>query len=313
MDRKNVMMAADGSGGAAVGGPPVKIDWSSLSPRQKKGIQVLSQYSPDIQNMALPVLLSSTEMTVIPKLYWGLGRFEATYTAGATPTYSIAAGKTISVYVNKFGDNLKAAGFNTTVPANFTATRAETNLTNGGTQTEDNAWVIIWGIGMGWATGGINALNISEDQQPELIKALMRNVDTIMSLSQTTKYYLGKIGYYPQAGGLDGEAISQIQQGFTNNHQGQINRVMRNGMATQGNIRKLPDPVRWAPVGKGKDCSMSVQFTVQNPITIQGLAGTASVVDGNAYPGFTPEATDIFQDLEVLFQTIEISDRSDNM
>jgi hypothetical protein len=293
---------------------PVAIDYTKLNAKQKRNIDLIQTLPPDVQDMVLDLITKpGTDYTVQPKLYWSTVRFEGAYTAGPPTNYLIQPGTMVQAFGYKVGDPVKSAGFNTTVPTGYVATRRLTNLTVGGTQTEDNADVIVWGLGISLLSAGNDANSKTQMQQPELAKAVVSNTDTVLSLSTSTKFYLGRMDYYPQPGGLDGEATSSIRQGFTANAQGQYEKIMRNGIAAQGNLRKLPSPIRWQSIGSNKkDTSLTVQFTVTDQISLDGLAGTASAVDGNAYPGFAPQASTIFQDFGVWLQTIEVSDRSEN-
>ena len=272
------------------------------------------QLPPDVADMVTDLLMTpGKDYSVQPKLYWSTIRIEAIYTAGPPTNYLVTQGTMVTAFNYKVGDPPKAAGFNTTAPVGYVASRRLTNLTVAGSSTEDNADVVVWGMGIELLPGGNDANNKTQPQQPELAKAVVANTDIVMSLSTQTKFYLGRMDYYPQPGGLDGEAISQIRQGFTNNAQGQYERILRNGIAAQGNLRKLPTPIRWQSIGSNKkDTAMQVQFTVTDQISLDGLAGTPSAVDANAYPGFAPQASTIFQDFGVWLQTIEVSDRSEN-
>jgi len=273
---------------------------NQLSPQTQRALRVLSQVPDDVAAMAVDDVMSG-QKSVQPRFYWSTCRFRVTK-AGAGPfTYTIDT-TTRTFFNYKVGDNLVPAGF----AAGATATRAETNLTVAGSTTEDNADVIVWGMGLEVC---------SNNQQPDLVGELFRQLDLIMSLSSTTKIYLGGPTLYPCPGGLNGLGISKIAQGATNDNQGAETSFLNNGLPAQGNLRKLPTPWRWNSIGSNKkDTALQIAATPANAAVVTGATIPASGLDPIAYPGWTVPAEEaVFVDVRMYLQVIEISDRSDNV
>ena len=179
----------------------MQVNYNDLSPSQKRGVDLLSTLDPAVREMALPLLLQGGPgYSVIPKLYWSTIRVETTFAAGPPTVYALAAGKLMTAFGYKVGDSLKAAGFDTTVPTATVATRAQTNLTVGGTQTEDNADCVIWGMGIAVATGGIDADSKFQDQQAELAKAVFASTDVRDVALDANEILLGPHGLLPATG-----------------------------------------------------------------------------------------------------------------
>jgi len=268
-----------------------------LSPQAQRALRVLSQVPDDVAAMAVDDVMSG-QKSVQPRFYWSTTRFRTTlaggiFTIDTTP-------RTFFGY--KVGDSLVQAGF----AAGSTASRAETNLTVSGSTTEDNADVIVWGMGIEIGTN---------NQQPELTAELFRQLDLIMSLSSTTKIYLGPPTLYPCPGGLNGQGTSKLVQGSSQGYSGAQLSYLSNGLPAQGNLRKLPTPWRWNSIGSNKkDTALQVTATPQAAVNVTATPAHGAGADAIVAPAWAlPAAVDTYVDLRMYLQVIEISDRSDNV
>lgn len=268
-----------------------------LTAQQQRAMQILSQIPDDAAAMAFDDVMSG-QKTVIPRFYWSTVRFLTTLSAGV---FSISQ-RPRTFFNYKVGDPLDAAGF---APGTI-ATRAETSLTVQGSTTEDNADAIVWGMGCELC---------SNNQQPDLAMELFRQLDLIMSLSSTTKIYLGPAVLYPCPGGLSGYATSKLQQGATENNLGAQLAQMTNGLPAQGNLRKLPSPWRWNSIGSNKkDTALQISATPQQIVSVTATPAHGAGVDPIQTPAWAlPTADATYVDLRMYLQLIEISSRSDNV
>jgi hypothetical protein len=226
--------------------------------------------------------------------------------SGAGPfTYTANPGPRVA-FGYKQGDSLVAAGF-----ASGTATAAETNLRNAGGQTNRNADVVIWGM-------GIEILPISE---PRIVAELVRfGFLTMTTDGGASTDFIGKLTDFPSGGALYGAQHTKLEAGNLAETIGPVESYLANGNPMAGNWLMLKRAVRWnSPASKKPDTSLAVTFDLGQAITVSAtdraaVAGAAPGASGRveAFTSPADAARGTFADLRVKLLTIEVSDRGSN-
>lgn len=264
-------------------------------------LNVLQSVPPAARALVAQEAIDS-QKKIVPQIYYSTVLFGVTKTGGGGGPYTVTcAQQDRKAFVYKEGDDMTAAGFTTT-----SATRAETNLTSGGSQTNDNADVVVWGIGLEFPDSGP-----AGDGEIELLKALLTVTWIEFQLNSNNRFLLGKMQDFPAGGGLYGQAPSKLRAGPIADERGAVEGMSVNGNPMAGNFWKLPIPFRWNAVGSGKaDTSLAMTFKMSGAVALTTSADRAA---GTGVAGFTVgDAAQLAQRVRVKLATIEIGQRSYN-
>lgn len=272
--------------------------------QRARQIQALEATPPAVRAMIADEVIAS-QRSIIPQVYYSSIRFRAVRTGAGPFTYTVD-NSTRKAFVYKEGDVMDAAGFST----GTVATRAETNLTSGGSQTNDNSDVVVWGIG----------IEVAPNSEPVIAAQLLRQAFVEMSLNGSQRFLLGKIQDFPAAGGLYGVQRSLLTPQPLAEVAGPLVGFVNNGNPMAGNFWKLPMPFRWNSIGSGKkDTALAFSITPGAAFTFSStdraaVAGAAPGSSGQvvAYTSPADGAAGTFVDLRVKLATIQIGERSLN-
>lgn len=226
--------------------------------------------------------------------YYSYLRVRATRTGAGPYVYTVAQ-QQIRAFSYKVGDPLEQAGF---APGSV-ATLAETNLTAGGSQTNENSAVEIYGVCAQW----------SPNSEPKLVRELTRRANITLSLGGSYTYTVGPTFLLPSPGGLHGIGTSFVEPGPNNSTTGAQYGALVNGYPAAQSFRKLPLPVLWLPQGAGKDASLNIALSTFEAFTFSGDNRAADPTIG--VEAFAAAET-VFADLCFSFVNKQIGDRSVN-
>lgn len=207
--------------------------------------------------------------------YYSRVRVVAT-SGGAGASYVVAAGPELLAFGYGRGGDMTAAGL-----PGVQATPADTNITTAN-QTVSGEAVEVKGV-------GIILLGQSD---AALAKAADQCISVKIKINGQTDYYLGIPSMTPGPGGLmgfsDSGAVfpSQLEQfGYVG--------AMSNGLPHCTNYCPLPEPMIWAPAGKGDSAwniILKIERTITTPAYLAGAARSA-VAGGTGTSGvaaYTP-------------------------
>lgn len=277
-------------------------------------LQAAAGIHPDVRKAIAQEALNS-QKSILAFPYYSTVRVEAVRSGSFT--YTVTAGER-KCFNYKIGDSgggraaLPGNGFNTT----YVMTAAETNILQA-SQTRDNADVLIWGI----------AAEVRPGSDPVLVKDVWRNSYVKMALSGTDSHTLGRLSFFPSAGGLYGTAPTRLFVADVLSSYGPMLGHMNNGNPTAGNYFKLPAPVRWEANGSGKkDTSLVISLVNDNAIALSGpesaTSSTYTTADRTATApssGSTGQAAwtspadgVVFCDITFRLISVSISERSTN-
>lgn len=248
------------------------MDLTSMTPEQRaaylRRTEQIAQLPAAVRAQIADEVINS-QRAVKQVIYRSRVRFEA----GAAG--DIPAGTAPVAFGYKIGDALAAAGY-----AVGQATAAHTNLRSAGGQTNRNADVVIWSMG----------IEIMPGSNAELVKELVRSVYLGLSLTGGSDTDLiGQITDFPGGGGLKGrqwDPLAAVPADV---------ECMNNGEPLAGNVMQFTKPYRWnAASSKKPDSNLSISFTVGEAIAL-----------GAGYRA-------AYADFKVKLLTVEVSDRSSN-
>jgi hypothetical protein len=258
--------------------------------------QTLANYPAHVRE-AIAKLALGSQKSVQEYPYHSVVRIGAART-GAGPFVYTVPQQTVKAFNYKVGDPLQSAGFPT---AYGVATLAETNLVAGGSQTNRNSDVVIWGI----------AIELLPNSEIAIAEAVMRNTYLQLSLGGSITFDLGPISQFPCGGSLFGAKTSKLVQGPVNTSQGDVLAQASNGYPTNANYYELPDPVIWEANRTGSDSSLTLSFTTARSFALTAADRVAAAgVEPFTAPADGAEGT--FADFRVVLRCVETAPRSKN-
>lgn len=246
-----------------------------------------------------------SQREIKPVIYYSTIRARAPRTGAGPFTYTVAA-QTWKAFTYKEGDDMGSAGF----AAGTLATLAHTNLTTGGSQTNDGADVVVWGIGV----------EVDPISEPRIVAEVFNAAYVEISTSAANRTRIGKLQDFPSAGGLYGGAHTKLEAGQLVETIGPVESYLSNGNPMAGNFWKLPYPIRWNAVGnKKKDTALSLQviMTASAALTATDRAAVAGAAPGasgrvEAFTSPADAARGTFAQFRLKLATVQIGERSVN-
>lgn len=262
--------------------------------RRQQLAPLLEKIPPEIREMIAEDALQS-QKAVLAYPYYSTVRVRAVR-SGTTPTFTYTVDtNTRKAFGYKVGDEISQAGF----AAATTATLADTNLTAGGSQTNDNSDVLIWGV----------CAELCQGSEILLAEPLWRHSVVQLSLGGTNTFTLGPLSLFPNPGGLFGAQRSKVVPGSVAEAFGMAAFEASNGNPTASSYRQLPQPVRWNASGSGKkDAALTISLTPTRPIVVAGADRAAAT----GIEEFTAIA-DAFVDVRFSLVCLQVSERSTNV
>ncbi len=286
------------------------MNLSQIPPQQRaaylRTVAQLEATPPQVRALIAEEAVAS-QKSILPVIYYSTLRF-ATARTGAGPfTYTVPQ-QTIKAFGYKEGDVMDAAGF----PAGTVATGAETNLVTGGSQTNEGADVVVWGLALEPLPGSSG--------EPLILFELVNQVFFELSLNASNRFRIGKLTDMPQGGGLHGAAKTRLRAGALADANSPDESALANGNPMAGNYYKLPYPFRWNAIGNNKkDTALVISATVARAIAVTSadraaVAGAAPGASGQVEAFTSPAnlAAGTFQDVRVKLACIQIGERSLN-
>ncbi len=280
-------------------------DMQNMTASQKanyvQNLQALEGIPTSAKQMIAQEAIDS-QKKITPKIYYSTIMFTATKANVAPGPYLVTYGQQDrKAFGYKEGDDMTSAGFVAT-----SATRAETNLTSGGSQTNDNCDVVIWGLALDVVDGGPGG-----DGEIEALKAIFEFCWLEISLSSDKRDILGKMQDFPCGGGLYGAQASKLRQGSLGDERGALESNVTNGNPMAGNFWKLPLPLRWNAQGSRKgDTSLSIVAKLSQAISITTSADRTAAAGVLAFTVGT--AAQLSQRVRIKLACVEIGPRSTN-
>jgi hypothetical protein len=285
------------------------MDLSKIPPDQRaaylRRLQEVEQVPGPVRALIAQEVIDS-QRAIKQVIYHSMIRV-ATARTGAGPfTYTANPGPRVA-FSYKQGDPLVAAGF----ASGSVATAAETNLRSAGGQTNRNADVVIFGM-------GIEIMPISE---PRLVAELVRfGFLTMTTDGGASTDFIGKLTDFPSGGALYGAQHTKLEAGSLIESIGPVESFLANGNPMAGNWLMLKRAVRWnSAASKKPDSSLSVTLDLGQAISVSAtdraaVAGAAPGASGQVVAFTSPAdlARGTFVDLRVKLLTIEVSDRGSN-
>lgn len=232
------------------------------------------------------------EKSIQPYPYYSTFRFGAQRVGAGPYTYTVQPTQ-VSAFGYKVGDDAGGAGM-----PGLIATKAETNLVSGGSQTNDTSDFVFDSIGF--------EVCPSEFFSPELLLRLARNLFAEISLSGSSLQTVGPITDYPHGGGFYGQAAAKLTCSAADVNASEWVSHLEIGYPSAGAARKLKSPVRWYATGKGKDSSLKLNITNARTIVLNAADITVGA------DTFVPPA-EIAVDVRVHLYGMQVSQRSGNI
>jgi hypothetical protein len=233
-------------------------------------------------------------------------RVRSTRTGAGPFTYTVAKGPR-TAFGYKIGDSLIQAGY-----ASGVATPAHTNLRTAGGQTNRNADVVIFGMGV----------EIMPGAEPRLVaKLAAEGFFTMTTDGGAQTDYVGQLTDFPSGGALFGSARTKLEAPNLAETAGPLESFIANGNPMAGNWLMLKKAVRWNSPGgtKKPDTSLAITFDLGEDVTATStdraaVAGAAPGASGRVEAFTSPAdgAEGTYVDLRVKLLTIEVSDRGSN-
>lgn len=284
------------------------MDLSNIPPSQRaaylRRLNEVEQVPGPVRAMIAQEVIES-QRAIKQVIYRSIIRCASARTGAGPFTYTIAPGPRVA-FGYKIGDSLVQAGF-----AAGVATAAETNLRSAGGQTNRNADVVIFGIGV----------EIMPTSEPRLVAELARYGFFSMSVDGgANSDYIGQLTDFPSGGALFGAQRTKLEAPTLVETAGPVESYLANGNPMAGNWLMLKRAVRWnSAASKKPDSALSVTFDLGQAVTETStdraaVAGAAPGASGRVEAFTSPAdlARGTFVDLRVKLLTIEVSDRSAN-
>lgn len=264
---------------------------------------MVSRIPPEVRKAIAEDALNS-QKSILAFPYYSTVRFNAARTGAGPYVYTITQGPRKCFNYQIGSTPGSGAGFSTT----FQVGKDETNLLKA-SETRDNADVLIWGL----------AAEVCPGSDPYFAGVLWRNAYVELALSGTDSHLLGPLGFFPQAGGLYGQASSAMLEPSQLQALDIPRGFLSNGNPTAGNYYRLPQPVRWESNGSGKkDTSLvlSVGLDSDQAFTTTVAAARAAVAAGANTSGANafaiPADGSVYVDIRFRLISVSISERSTN-
>lgn len=283
-------------------------DFNKMSAAQKASylsrLQAVDAVPPAVKALIAQEVIDS-QRAIKQVIYHSTIKF-ASVRSGAGPfTYTIdTTPRTAFTY--KIGDTMVASGF-----ATGNATEAETNLRSGGGQTNRNADVVIFGMG----------IEILPTSEPRLVAEVVRQCFLSISLDGgSNSDLIGKITDFPSGGAVYGIQHTKLEAGNLAESIGPMEGYLANGNPMAGNWYMLKKAYRWNALSSKKpDSNLSIAARLGAAVTATAtdraaVAGAAPGSSGQVVAFTSPAdgARGTFVELRVKLLTIEVSDRSSN-
>lgn len=270
-----------------------------------RAIQFLKKMPPGDQAALRAVFEENTRAKLFTP-YYSTVRVRTTRTGAGPFTYTALTAEA-TAFGYKVGDDMSVAGF----AAGSIATFAETNLRSGGTQTNNNSNVKIWGI----------AAELCPGSEPKLARKLWRNSVVKMALNANYQEILGPLTFFPSGGGLYGQERSLLEAGQLIETAGPLVGQLANGNPMASNFFKFPKPILWNAQGSGKrDASFSLivqptQAFTETATDRAANAGAAPGLSGRVEAFTSPADGALGTFVEIRFRLLCEADgeRSDNV
>lgn len=284
------------------------MDFSNLSATDKANyMRTLAQLDavPPQVRAAIAQEAIASQREVKAAIYYSTIRARAARTGAGPFTYTLPV-QTLKAFTFKEGDDMGQAGFAAGTLANL----SHTNLTTGGSQTNDGADVVIWGI----------SVEVAAISEPRLVAEFLDASYVEISTSAAGRTRIGKLQDFPGSGGLYGGAHTKLEAGNLAETIGPVESYLSNGNPMAGNFWKLPYPIRWNAVGnKKKDTALSVLVTMTEARAVTAadraaVAGAAPGASGRVEAFTSPAdgARGTFAQFRIKLATVQIGERSVN-
>lgn len=235
--------------------------------------------------------------------YYSIVRYQLTITAGPTPgsfLYNLAKGETRRAFGYAIGDQMGVAGF----PGTQVANDLDTNLVNK-SQTNSGQTVRARGI----------SVYVPSDSDPVLLKLLSERLSITLAMNgEENKFRLGRLGFLPGGGGLNGGGNSVLTKPGVYDQQTLI-AFGANGLPGRENFYPLPFPVIWKRAGQA-DSTLVLITELQKAISFRLDSRLAGGVDSGIEAWSPPSVEGEFGtyvDLVFRLHTVQVAKRSVNL
>jgi hypothetical protein len=236
-----------------------------------------------------------SQKTVLNLPYWSTVRFRAVRTGAGPYTFTLSAGvrKAFSTYI---GGDGAVAGF----ASGTTMTEADTNLLDSNA-TRNGESVEIRGI----------SAEIDAQASPTIVKHVFRNTSLSLQVGGDTAPPLGRLSFFPQAGGLHGMGNDVMilpaiaESGF-------VHGAITNGNPIASNYFPLQVPILWAGANAGADTAFNILCDLKTALVLT-TADRAAAAGIQAYTSPADGALGTYLDVTFRLHGTRAGKRSVNV
>lgn len=253
------------------------------------------QQDPEAARLIASRALKS-QKTVLNLPYWSTVRFLAPRTGSGPYVFTMATGVR-KAFATGVGQDGAVAGF----ASGTIMTEAETNLGDANA-TRNGETVEIHGI----------CAEIDPTASPTLVKHVMRNVALSLAIGGDTAPPLGRLSFFPQAGGLHGVGNDPLMTpGLTDN--GFVHGALANGAPFATNFFKLGVPIVWQGANKGTDTAFNILCDLKRSLAVTVTERAAAAGTTTAFTAIADGAVGSYVDVTFRLVGMRIGDRSSNV
>lgn len=217
----------------------------------------------------------------------------------APTVYLLPKGTVLRAFGYAIGDDLGVAGY----PAGTIANDLHTNLVN---RQQTNA-------GQTVRVGGISMM-IAQDSDAGLLKVLAEKMSVTLAMNgEENKFRLGRLGFLPAAGGLNGGGLSNLIKPGVYDRYSDI-EFFSNGLPGRDNYYPIPMSVIWKKAGSA-DSTLVIILEVKEDISFSVEPRAAGPAGSGIEEWIPPQVAGevgTYVEFMLRLHTVQIAPRSVN-